>query len=98
MISVAWVKCADGANWCPLETVDLSKVNATGVYVIWHSGNPAQVVRVGQGDIAARLTSHRADPNILKYRGSGTLFVTWAAVPATSWTGSNAFSRTSIRH
>ena len=91
MISVAWVKCADGADWCPLETVDLSKVNATGVYVIWHSGNPAQVVRVGQGDIAARLTSHRADPNILKDRGSGTLFVTWAAVPAHQLDGVERF-------
>jgi len=40
------------------------------------------VVRVGQGDIAARLAAHRTDPAITKYAGTGTLLVTWASVPA----------------
>jgi hypothetical protein len=82
MITVGWVKCGHGPSWCRLETVDLTSVRTTGVYVIWHAGHPARVVRVGQGDITARLTAHRADPEILKYRELGTLFVTWAAVPA----------------
>ncbi len=82
MISVSWIKCGNGANWCPLETVDLSKVNANGVYMIWHEGNPSRVVRIGQGDIAARLGAHRRDPAILAYNKNGTLRVTWAAVPA----------------
>jgi hypothetical protein len=91
MLTLTWVKCGNSASWCPLETVDLSKVNTTGVYVIWHAGNPAKVVRIGQGDIAARLTAHRADPNILKYRASGTLLVTWAAVQAYQLNGVECF-------
>jgi len=82
MISVSWVKCGNAANWRPLEMVDLSGVSAIGVYIIWHEGNPSRVVRVGQGDIAARLGAHRRDPAILAYNKNGTLRVTWAAVPA----------------
>ena len=80
MISIAWTKC--GASWCPLQTVDLSKVDSTGVYIIWREGNPARVVRIGKGDIAARLGAHRRDPAVLAYNGYGTLRVTWAVVPA----------------
>ncbi len=82
MISVSWVKCGNGANWCPLEMVDLSGVSAIGVYIIWHEGNPSRVVRVGQGDIAARLGAHRRDLAVIAYNRFGTLRVTWAAVPA----------------
>ena len=77
-MTVDWVKC-DGGVFCGLETVDLSGVAATGVYVIWH--NPSRrVVYVGEGRIADRLRYHRSDPQVLGHRGSGTLLVTWAAV------------------
>jgi hypothetical protein len=79
MTNVHWIKC-DGNNWCPFERVNLSGVNTTGVYVIWHGGNPARTVRVGQGDIADRLTAHRNDSSVMNYRQHG-LWVTWAAVP-----------------
>jgi hypothetical protein len=65
MISVSWVKCGDGVNWCPLEPVNLSGVGTTGVYIIWHEGNPSRVVRIGQGNIAARLGAHRRDHAVL---------------------------------
>ena len=65
----------------PLMTVNLQGVTAGGVYVIWHSGNPAPVVRVGQGDIAARLKCHQTDKDVLKYLTHG-LWVTWASVSA----------------
>ena len=81
MVTLKWVKCK-GDVWCPLDTVNLSKVIATGVYVIWHGGDPSKFVRVGQGKIADRLEEHRADPEVLAYRESGELFVTWAVVPA----------------
>lgn len=57
----------------------------------YEDDQPLKVVRVGQGDIAARLAAHRADPNILKYRASGTMFVTWAAVPAHQLDGVERF-------
>src|SRR5688572_8913941 len=91
MYLVEWVKCGNGSNWCPLETVDLSKVTAQGIYVIWHEGNPGRIVRVGQGEIAERLWRHRADPEILDYRTFGTLRVTWAAVPVTHRNGVERF-------
>ena len=50
-----------------------------GVYVIWYRGHPGRVVRVGQGDVAARLSAHRQDNAVLAYRSYG-LLVTWAAV------------------
>lgn len=76
-MNISWVKCQPD-NWCPFHTVDLSNVRVTGVYAIWQGGGP--YVRVGQGDIAARLIAHRNDPAITKYNN---LRVTWAAVP--SW-------------
>jgi hypothetical protein len=83
MISVAWMKCGSDGHWCDLELLDLKSVSATtGVYVIWHEGNPARVVRIGQGDIASRLGAHRKDLAILAYKKYGRLRVTWASVPA----------------
>ena len=80
-MQVAWIKCGDGNSWCPLETLNLDSVgDASGVYIIWHGGNPSRVVYVGQGNIVDRLKSHRNDARILAYRKSGTLMVTWASV------------------
>ena len=90
MLNVAWVKLTTG-DWCQFETVDLSGVNAVGVYIIWHSGNPSRVVRVGQGDIADRLRSHRFDTTVIAYRPLGTLYVTWAVVPVSLLDGVERF-------
>jgi len=57
-----------------------------GVYIIWYRGQPGRVVRIGQGDIADRLTAHRKDPAILAYKGYG-LLVTWAGVQASQRDG-----------
>jgi hypothetical protein len=78
---VEWIKCGDGSNWCPLETLNLDSVgDAAGVYIVWHEGNPGRVVYVGQGDIKDRLDKHRKDKKILAHRNNGTLRVTWASV------------------
>lgn len=82
MLQVTWVKCNKGNQYCPLENVDLRNVTASGVYVIWHSGNPGRTVRVGQGDIADRVSVHRRNHIITQYAKYGTLYVTWAAVSA----------------
>jgi hypothetical protein len=87
MLTVNWVKRNDGNGWLPLEAVNLKGVTSQGVYIIWHGGNPAQVVRIGQGDIASRLTSHRRDPKVLSYKRNGPLMVTWARVSAAQQDG-----------
>jgi hypothetical protein len=74
MLNVQWVKC-NGDNWCPLLHVNLSNVKTSGVYAIWIGGG--NYVRVGKGDIAARITAHRNDPAITKHQN---LYVTWATV------------------
>jgi hypothetical protein len=80
MLPLQWVRLENG-GFCPFQTVNLTNVAANGIYIIWHGGQPARVVRVGQGDIADRLNAHRRDPQILAYRAYG-LWVTWAAVSA----------------
>jgi hypothetical protein len=90
MLTLTWIKLTTG-HWCQLETVDLSRVKTSGVYIIWHGGNPSRVVRVGQGDIADRLGVHRLDVDVLKYRPNGTLFVTWASVPGSLLDGAERF-------
>jgi hypothetical protein len=82
MISVHWYKCGSNNHYCRLETLDLSTVRETGVYIIWHTGNPGRVVRIGQGDVADRLGVHRRDAWVLAYKRYGELCVTWAALPA----------------
>ena len=86
MLSVHWIKLTTG-GWCPLQTVDLSGVTASGVYVIWHRGTPELTVRVGKGDIAAlKPRAHRTDPDVQAYAHYG-LSVTWASVPAYQQSG-----------
>lgn len=82
MLSLKWLTCGNDRHWCSLEKLDLQTVTESGVYIIWHGGNPSRVVYVGQGGpIAGRLTSHRNDRRIQAYADKG-LYVTWASVPA----------------
>jgi hypothetical protein len=81
MLNIHWYKCKSG-NWCSLETVNLDTVTESGIYIIWHAGNPGRVVYIGQGNpISNRLASHRNDARINKFKASGNLHVTWAEVP-----------------
>ena len=80
MIILDWIRCDDGRVFCGLATVNLDNVQTEGVYVIWHTGNPSRVVRVGQGNIVDRLKRHRYDPEITQYAIYGRLLVTWAYV------------------
>jgi len=88
-VKLDWVKCKSGntVDWCPLREVNLEGVDALGVYIIWHEGNPAHVVRLGQGDIAERLAKHRNDPAITSYERLGKLRVTWASAPSNQLDG-----------
>ena len=82
MITLNWLKCGSDSRWCSFELLNLNTVTELGIYIIWHKGNPGRVVRVGQGDVADRLSKHRTDPEIIAYKKIGALRVTWASVPA----------------
>lgn len=91
-MQITWNKC-QGQVWCKLDTVNLSHAHfdsMEGVYVIWHGGANAATVRVGQGVIRDRLTSHRTDPEIQAFASLG-LFVTWASVQAIQRDGVEVF-------
>ena len=81
MLQVNWIKYQSG-HWCPFHGVNLDGVRCDGVYMIWHAGNPSRVVRVGQGDIPARIKDHRNDAKVTTWARHGELYVTWAVVPA----------------
>lgn len=97
-MNLDWNKC-EGDKWCPFQTVNLDHSHFQslgGVYVIWHGGQNASTVYVGQGDIADRLRVHRQNQEILRYSNLG-LFVTWASVNAASREGVERFVSERLR-
>ena len=82
MLNLNWITCGADCHWCSLENLNLETVAVSGVYVIWHDGNPGRVVYVGQGDpVSNRLSVHRNNSAIVAHKRAGTLRVTWASVP-----------------
>lgn len=81
MTQLHWVKSTSD-SWLSFDGVNLDNISTDGVYIIWHSGNPAQVVYIGQGDVASRIKTHRNRQEITKYASKGQLLVTWASVLA----------------
>lgn len=90
MLQLKWIKCKTDV-WCSFDNLNLTTVTEQGVYVIWHEGNPGQVVYVGQGDVTARIADHRGNRDITQHAGKGTLRVTWASVPAAQRDGVERF-------
>lgn len=82
-MNVHWWKC-EGGGWCHLKNLSTHLVTSYGVYVIWDRVTGV-VVRVGQGDVAARLSAHQTDPAITTL--GGELLVTWADVSPTFRSG-----------
>jgi hypothetical protein len=78
MTRLVWIK-GPASEWLSFEMLNLSRVSANGVYIIWYGGPKPGIVRVGQGDISSRLKLHRGDPIILVYKSLG-IFVKWAEV------------------
>jgi len=85
-----WVKNTK-QDWIDLARVDLSSVKTTGVYVIWQGFRGGKVVRIGQGDIKARLTEHRQNYQIMRHAGSNGLLVTWASVNSLALDGVESY-------
>ena len=80
MLVLKWITHDTDGNWCSLDHLDLSAIQETGVYIVWHAGDPSRVVRIGQGKIGVRLARQRADPKVHAYESFG-LLVTWATAP-----------------
>ena len=73
-----WIKC-NTDDWCNFLTLNLTSLGGVaGVYVIWRRAD-GLVVRVGQGEIAQRISAHRLDRDITRFED---LIVAWASVDA----------------
>ncbi len=82
MLAVRWRRCGSDNHWCDFRTLDIESAKfsgSQGVYVIWAPGDPPDVLRVGQGDIRARLLLHRKDRRLTAIARQGPIFVTWSA-------------------
>jgi hypothetical protein len=66
MLTTKWTRPAVN-DWYCLGSVNCAAIAISGVYIIWRSGKTPWTVRVGQGDIAGRLSAHKHDPKILAY-------------------------------
>lgn len=97
-MNVNWTKCTNDI-WCELNTVNLNHHhfdNLRGVYIIWHGGSNPRTVRVGQGVIRNRLTSHRDDHQVQHYAYL-TLYVTWTSIPDAYLNGAEAYLAQTLR-
>lgn len=86
MVHLHWTRARGGA-WCDLERVDLSAVETSGVFVVWHGGARPRTLHLGYGPIADRIEQLRRNEALMRYRQFGPLYVTWAAVPPRSIDG-----------
>ena len=82
-MQVEWARSNDG-EWFELDTAPIeTAANVWGVYVIWTPNSnpelPGVVLKVGSGNIPARVHLERLNPE-LRWIGNRTLLVTWAAV------------------
>ena len=85
-LSVKWVKCEDD-RWCSFRGLQLNEaVDVTGVYVIFDKRDN-MVIRLGQGNIKDRISSHRNNEAIRGYSEFNELLVTWAVLPESYFDG-----------
>ena len=76
-VKVVWARYKDH-RWCRLNSLNLEKVRALGVFVIWQPNN-GHVICIGQGNIASNLQTLRNSPVITKF--GDNLLVSWARLP-----------------
>ena len=77
-MNVTWTKC-QGDVWCGFWNLNLNTVaDGEGVYIVFRRvGLSYETLYVGQGDIDARIRSHRNDARFNSYTNT---LVTWAYV------------------
>lgn len=73
-----WHKCA-GGDWCLLDTLDIARIDAHGVFVVWQPGNgrASVVLYVGRGALRQEIAHCQRDP---VFGGAAGLRITWARV------------------
>ena len=81
MPNYIWAKLPNNTH-CTLDNLDLGNMqNTKGIYVIWQSSPYPRTIRIGQGYIGQRLSSHRLDPEVMAYQSQGTYYASWIIPP-----------------
>lgn len=77
-MQLQWHKCV-GGGWCRLDTLDLSAIDAYGVFIVWRPGNgrASAVLYVGSGALRQEIEKCRRDPIL---GNAPDLRITWAKV------------------
>jgi hypothetical protein len=82
-----WAKEPD-LNFLPFETADLLSAPPIGVYVLFVvSSHGWQTVKVGFGDVTTEIAADRMNQELLDFRQTGKLQVTWAQTTREQMTG-----------
>ena len=85
-----WLKLSNG-NYPLLVSFNptLNDPMLGGVYIIWQSGNPNRVIKVGQTvHLDLSIYQHSKDPKIKGYENPfQPLHFTWAILPQQYWNG-----------
>jgi hypothetical protein len=82
-----WAK-GPGSNFLPFETADLSSAPRIGVYALIVVGSlDYQTLKVGFGDVATQIAADRMNQQILAFRQTAELQVTWAETTREQMTG-----------
>ena len=94
-VTVQWQKCQNNFSWCRFNSDILndsrltmylgppmrrSKIESSGVYVIFAGAHNPKILKVGSGKIKQRFREHLNDPEVLQYYAQG-LYATWATIP-----------------
>jgi len=87
MLRLDWIATDTTGALLELQRVNLRVVQTTGVYLIWQAGSPPRTIRLGQGDIADRLSEHKNNPLISAHGAVRPLYVSWATLPASALDG-----------
>ena len=97
-VTIQWKKCQNNFSWCRFDsnilnnsrlTIDLgpsrpgSKIDISGIYVIFAGVHNPKILKVGSGKIKQRFREHLKDPEVLQYYAQG-LYATWATLPLPS--------------
>ncbi len=92
MLTVKW---AGPHFFGSMDAMELKSIGETrGVYIIWYkppNPNLAVIVRLGQGDIAARIADHQRDEEITAYSSKGMLRVIYAPLPNNAMDGAESY-------
>src|SRR5947207_14494151 len=79
-MKLQWAMADSGHRFSLLPAADVCR-SISGVYLLYHDGNPDRPILVGSGNIRQHLQALANDPGVAAFSVARVLRATWAAVP-----------------